>query len=137
MIASVWDTNKVIEFVNWYIDLKELGENNKLENLTIVESFLGGSTVEAWKTIKSFPEAFSFLREKFTYDSEEETFQSKKKRLGAGSGDDARLVIMSDNISTTIWWKYNNGFEQTIFDGKGLKTEEEFNKVFELLEIKL
>lgn len=87
------------------IDLKELGENNKLE--------------------------------KFTYDSEEETFQSKKKRLGAGSGYDASLVIMSGNISTTIWWKYNNGFEQTIFDGKGLKTEEEFNKVFELLEIKL
>ena len=49
---SVWNTNKVIDFVNWYIDLKELGENNKLENFTIVESFLGGDSVDVWKNIK-------------------------------------------------------------------------------------
>ena len=35
-----------------------------------------------------------------------------------------------------IWWRDNTGFETTIFDGKELKTEEEFNQVFELLGIK-
>lgn len=57
MIAAVWNTNKVIDFVNWYIDLKGLGENNKLENPTIVESFLNGDSVDVWKNIK-LPEGF-------------------------------------------------------------------------------
>lgn len=47
-----WDTNKVIDFVNWYIDLKGLGENNKLENQSIIDSFLRGDKVEAWKNLQ-------------------------------------------------------------------------------------
>lgn len=133
---SVWDTNKVIEFVNWYIDLKDLGENNKLENKTIVESFLDGDSVDVWKNIKSIPEIFSFLRKNFTYDNENEVFQSKKRRLGAGTGDDSSLFIASNSSGTLIWWRSNRGEEDTIFDGKEIKTEEEFNQVFELLGIK-
>lgn len=133
---SVWHTNKVIEFVNWYIDLKNLGENNRLENKTIVESFLDGDSVDVWKGIKSFPEIFSFLRKNFTYDDEDEVFQSKKRRLGVGTGDDSSLFIASDSSRTLIWWRSNRGEEDTIFDGKELKTEEEFNQVFDLLGIK-
>jgi len=44
-----WDTNKVIDFVNWYIELKGLGENNKLENQSIVDSFLRGENIDVWK----------------------------------------------------------------------------------------
>jgi hypothetical protein len=44
-----WNTNKVIDFVNWYIELKGLGENNKLENQSILDSFLRGDKVEIWK----------------------------------------------------------------------------------------
>lgn len=133
---TVWNTNKVIDFVNWYIDLKELGENNKLENKTIVESFLDGDSVDVWKKIKSIPEIFSFLRKNFTYDSKNEIFQSKKRRLGAGTGCDSSLFISSDSGGTLIWWRSNRGEEDTIFDGKELKTEEEFNQIFELLGIK-
>lgn len=133
---SVWNTNKVIDFVNWYIDLKELGENNKLENFTIVESFLDGDSVDVWKNIKSIPEIFSFLRKSFTYDNENEVFQSKKRRIGVGSGDDSSLFIASNSSGTLIWWRTNRGEEDIIFDGKELKTEEEFNQVFELLGIK-
>ena len=67
---------------------------------------------------------------------ENEVFQSKKRRLGVGTGDDSSLFIASNSSGTTIWWKENRGFETTIFDGKELKTEEEFNQVFELLGIK-
>lgn len=132
---SMWSTKRVIEFVNWYIDLKELGENNKLENFTIIESFLDGDSVDVRKNIKSIPEIFTFLRKNFTYDNENEVFQSKKRKLGVGSGDDSSLFIASNGSGTTVWWKENRGFETTIFDGKELKTEEEFNQVFELLEI--
>lgn len=82
------------------------------------------------------PEIFSFLRKNFTYDNENEVFQSKKRRLCAGTGDDSSLFIASNSSGTTIWWKENRGFETTIFDGKELKTEEEFNQIFELLGIK-
>lgn len=133
---SMWSTKKVIEFVNWYMDLKGLGENNKLENFTIIESFLDGDSVDMWKNIKSFPEIFSFLRKNFTYDSTDEVFQSKKRRMGLGSGDDSSLFISSDSRGTLIWWRSNRGEEDTIFDGKELKTEKEFNQVFELLDIK-
>ena len=133
---SKWDTKQVIDFVNWYIDLKELGENNKLENFTIIESFLDGDSIDVWKNVKSIPEIFSFLRKNFTYDSENEVFQSKKRRIGGGTGDDSSLFIASSSSGTVIWWRSNRGEEDTIFDGKELKTEEEFNQVFELLGIK-
>jgi hypothetical protein len=97
---SLWSTKKVIEFVNWYIDLKELGENNKLENFTIIESFLDGESVDVWKPI---PEIFSFLRKNFTYNNVDEVFQSKKRKLGAGTGDDSSLFITTDSSGTLIW----------------------------------
>ena len=63
-------------------------------------------------------------------------FSQKKRRLGAGTGDDSSLFVASDSSGTVIWWRSNRGEEDTIFDGKELKTEEEFNQVFELLGIK-
>lgn len=129
---SVWNTDKVIEFVNWYVDLKDLGENNKLENKTIIDSFLDGDSVNDWK----FPQKYSFLEDRFVWDSEEEVFKSKNKWRGLGSGDDKTLYIYSDEFCTNVWWKENRGFETTIFDGKELKTEEEFNQLFEFLGIK-
>jgi len=132
---SVWTTNKVIDFVNWYIDLKELGENNKLENKTIVESFLAGDSVDVWKNIKSIPEIFSFLEDRFVWDNKHEAFKSKKKSLGCSTGDDRSLFIIVDESGTLIYWRSNRGQEDTIFDGKELKTEEDFNRVFELLEV--
>ena len=134
--VPTWNTDKVIEFVNWYIDLKNLGENNKLENKTIIDSFLDGDSVDVWKNIKSIPEIFGFLRKNFTYDNEDEVFQSKKRRLGASVADDSSLFISSCGFGTTIWWRNKRGQEDTIFDGKELKTEEEFNQIFEFLGIK-
>ena len=69
-------------------------------------------------------------------DNENEVFQSKKRRIGAGTGDDSSLFIASDSSGTLIWWRSNRGEEDIIFDGKELKTEEQFNQVFELLGIK-
>jgi hypothetical protein len=43
-----WDDNKVIDFVNWYIDLHQLGIRYKLENKTIVDSFKNGDDVSDW-----------------------------------------------------------------------------------------
>ena len=83
-----------------------------------------------------FPQKYTFLEDRFVLDSEEEVFKSKSKWRGLGAGDDKTLYIYTDEFCTNIWWKENRGYETTIFDGKELKTEEEFNQVFELLGIK-
>ena len=82
------------------------------------------------------PKQYSFLEDRFVWDSKEEVFKSKSKWRGLGSGDDKTLYIYADEFCTNIWWRENRGFETTIFDGKELKTEEEFNQIFELLGIK-
>ena len=130
-----WNTNKVIDFVNWYIDLKDLGENIKLENETIIESFLDGDSVDVWKNIKLFPKHYSFLEDRFVWDEKYDALKSKKKQLGCSSGDDRNLCMIVGIGGTLIWWRNSRGQEETIFDGKELKTEKEFNQVFELLEI--
>ena len=43
-----WTDDKVIEFVNWYIDLHKLDVRYKLENLTILESFKKGDDFKVW-----------------------------------------------------------------------------------------
>lgn len=43
-----WNNDKVIDFVNWYVDLHQLGINYKLENRTILESFKDGDDVSKW-----------------------------------------------------------------------------------------
>lgn len=37
--SDIWDENKVIDFVNWYIRLHNLGINYELENRTIIRQF--------------------------------------------------------------------------------------------------
>jgi hypothetical protein len=77
---------------------------------------------------------YYYLLNRFTWDKEAEEFVSKRKWLGAGTGDDATLRIYPSEEGTIIYWRQNRGFEQTIFDGRYL-SEEEMEKVFELLEI--
>ena len=74
-----------------------------------------------------------FLLDRFEYQG---YYKSKKKRRGASTGDDATLYISVDGTGTLVWWRENRGFETTIFDGKELKTEEEFEQLFDWLEIK-
>lgn len=67
---------------------------------------------------------------------EEDTWKSKKKRLGIGTGDDSTLYIYCDDSSTSIWWQENRGFETTIFEGRSLKYMAELEMLFDLLNIK-
>jgi len=48
-----WTDDKVIDFINWYIDLHKLGINYKLENRTIIESFKNGDNINIWKNDNS------------------------------------------------------------------------------------
>lgn len=64
------------------------------------------------------------------------TFKSNKKRLGAGTGDDSILYIYADTSSTSIWWREVTGFEKTIFEGRKLKSIQELETVFDLLDLK-
>lgn len=43
-----WDDDKVIDFVNWYVDLHKLGIRYKLENQTIIDSFKNGDDPSVW-----------------------------------------------------------------------------------------
>jgi hypothetical protein len=43
-----WTNDKVIDFVNWFIDLHRLPDRYKLENMTIVESFKNGDDFKLW-----------------------------------------------------------------------------------------
>ena len=80
-------------------------------------------------------EKYYYLLDRFTWDKEAEEFVSKSKWIGAGTGDDATLRVYVSETGTLIYWRQNRGFEQTIFDGRNL-SEEDMEKVFELLEIK-
>lgn len=80
-------------------------------------------------------ESYYYLLDRFRWDKTEEEFVSKAKWIGAGTGDDSTLRVCLQR-GTIIYWRQNRGFEQTIFDGKSL-SEEEMEKVFELLEIKI
>jgi hypothetical protein len=78
-----------------------------------------------------------FLLDRFEYNEEKDCYYSKKKWIGLSNGDDRTLYLEVDNRGSLIWWRENRGSEYTIFDGKSLKTEEEFENVFDLLNIKL
>lgn len=44
-----WNDNKVIDFVNWYLKVKQLDSRYDLENRNILDSFKNGDSVEEWK----------------------------------------------------------------------------------------
>ncbi len=48
----IWDDNKVLDFVNWYIELHQLGVNYKLENRNVLESFKSGDDYKLWHSFK-------------------------------------------------------------------------------------
>ncbi len=62
-------------------------------------------------------------------------FKSKRRRLGASTGDDAHLFIENNELFSSIYWQTNRGEQTTIFEGRVL-VEKDFEKVFELLGIR-
>ena len=44
-----WTDNKVIDFVNWFLDLHKLPFRYKLENQTIIDSFKNGDDFKLWQ----------------------------------------------------------------------------------------
>lgn len=43
-----WTTDKVIDFVNWFLKLKRIPNRYELENMEVVDSFLRGDKAEDW-----------------------------------------------------------------------------------------
>jgi hypothetical protein len=43
-----WTDNKVIDFVNWFLDLHRLPSRYKLENQSIIDSFKNGDDYKLW-----------------------------------------------------------------------------------------
>lgn len=79
---STWHTNKVIDFVNWYIELKGLGENNILENQSIVDSFLRGENTEVWRETINKPTIPEFKLSEKEKEIAEIYLTKIKKRYG-------------------------------------------------------
>ena len=46
--SAFWDDDKVIDFVNWYIELHKLDFRYTLENRTIIDSFKNGDNATDW-----------------------------------------------------------------------------------------
>ena len=46
--CAFWSDDKVIDFVNWYIELHKLDFRYTLENRTIIESFKNGDNASKW-----------------------------------------------------------------------------------------
>jgi hypothetical protein len=46
--SAFWNDDKVIDFVNWYIELHKLDFRYTLENRTIIESFKNGDDATKW-----------------------------------------------------------------------------------------
>ena len=46
--SAFWNDDKVIDFVNWYIELHKLDFRYTLENRTIIESFKNGDDASKW-----------------------------------------------------------------------------------------
>lgn len=51
-----WTDNKVIDFVNWYINLHKLPFRYTLENQTIIDSFKNGDDFSKWHQNESLSE---------------------------------------------------------------------------------
>lgn len=64
-------------------------------------------------------------------------YKSRKKWLGAGTGDDKSLYIDITGGDTLMYWVENRGSEITIFEGREIKSVEEFEQLFDFLDIKL
>lgn len=75
-----------------------------------------------------------YLKQNFE-QVEEDTWKSNKKRIGVSTGDDSTLYVYTDKYSTDIWWRENRGFEKTIFNGKPVRTVNDIEKLFDLLNI--
>jgi len=46
--TEFWNDDKVIDFVNWYIQLHKLDFRYTLENRTIIDSFKNGDDASNW-----------------------------------------------------------------------------------------
>jgi hypothetical protein len=79
---------------------------------------------------------YNFLNDRFVWNRTNEVYMSKQKWLGAGTGDDRTLCIDVSGTYTNIWWLENRGYETTIYEGRHMKSEEEYEQLFDFLEIK-
>ncbi len=46
--SAFWSDDRVIDFVNWYIELHKLDFRYTIENRTIIESFKNGDDASKW-----------------------------------------------------------------------------------------
>jgi len=46
--SAYWNDDKVIDFVNWYIELHKLDFRYTLENRNIIDSFKNGDDASKW-----------------------------------------------------------------------------------------
>jgi hypothetical protein len=79
-------------------------------------------------------EVDNYMKTYFTkvYDG---LYKSRNKWLGAGTGDDKSLYVDITGGDTLIYWVENRGFETTIFEGREIKSVEEFEQLFNFLDI--
>lgn len=79
---------------------------------------------------------YNFLNDRFVWNKTHDVYVSKQKWIGSGTGDDSLLYMDVSGKTTQIWWKQNRGYETTIFDGRKLTTPEEFESLFDFLELR-
>lgn len=91
---------------------------------------------EMKEEIKSILDFDNYLADKFIKE-EDCLYKSKKKWIGAGTGDDSTLYVYLDENITHLWWRENRGYENTIFYGRAIKSQEELEQLFDLLELKI
>lgn len=79
---KTWNTDKVIDFVNWYLRMCKVTTDNdcrfELENMTVIESFLKGDDYKLWwnkaenKTVRTAEEVLThYLSSNFINDDSE------------------------------------------------------------------
>lgn len=47
---TFWSDNKVMEFVNWHLEVKQLDSRYELENQFLIDSFKNGDSAKDWHT---------------------------------------------------------------------------------------
>lgn len=47
-----WTDERVVEFVNWYLEVQKLPFKYNLENQTLIKSFKNGDKPEVWHTFE-------------------------------------------------------------------------------------
>lgn len=95
-----WDDNKVIDFVNWYLELHNLPFQYTLENITIIDSFKNGDNVSLWKNskLKELSNESTDLKSRVDESFyESEAFSNYMKKHPEAKGIDAIQFLEDEN----------------------------------------